>query len=485
MSDPAPDQDPLTLIDAPLDDVREAVIREGERQTGLRNRSPLGVLRGIWEVLALVVRRLYDAHITAMYQTADRSQATGPWLDLHARYLDVRRKEAVTAAGRVTALSPAATVTITAGTKLATETAAGVRLVVSAETELPAGVATQVPVRAAVAGARGNVTPGTAMTSDDYAVVSWSLADDWLTRPGSDREADDALRRRIDDRWRSLGDGYPPPQYRYVATSVPGVRDVIVVRTPRGYGSADVVVISDDASGVPSQTLLDDVTAALEERRMICRDLRVRGGAIVPIHVSVTWEGGGYTDAQVAAAIKAAMAGAVTDSVVRVSDIYAAATELPGLSYIGVVAPLHDVQFGAGSLPDLHVVATEGRALATHVPGGGTSTGGSSSGPEPITDDLAYGVLAGGSLVGQPPQAPVASGRWVVTLPALSAGETWYIGPPPAGVRLTGIESYSVSILSDWSQRPADGAWIYSAAAAAMVPSGVVMDVEVTAERTS
>ena len=480
--------DPLTLIDASLDDVRAAVIAEGERQTGLRNRSPVGILRGIWETLALVVRRVYAAHIRPMYATADRSRATGPWLDLHARYLSVRRKAAHAAAGHVTALSAITTVTIAAGTELATAASTGVRLVVTAETELPAGVAVQVPVRAAEAGVRGNIVPGTATASEDWPAVTWSLAADWLSQPGSDEEADAALRRRIDDRWRSLGDGYPPPQYRYLAESVAGVRRAIVVRTPRGFGSADLVVIAEGGTGVPSHALLDAVTAAIEDHRMICRDLRVRGGSIVPIAVSVLWEGGGYSDAAVAAAIEQGLADATADGVVRVADIYGAAVKmLPGLSYFGVAAPLHDVTIGAGSLPDLTVTAAEGRAPATHVPSGGTSTGsGSGSGPEPITASLPYGVLAGdGTLVPQAPQAPVASGRWTLTLPALSAGQTWYLGPLPAGVRLTGIESYSASILSDWSQRAADGVWIYSTSAAALVPAGVLMDAEVTAERTS
>ena len=480
------DPDPLSLIDAPLADVREAVIAEGERQTGMRNRSPVGVLRGIWETLALVVRRIYDAHISSMYRSADRAQATGAWLDLHGRYLAVPRQAAAAAAGQVTALSPATTVTVTEGTELDTRTSPGVVLVVSSETELPAGVATQVPVRAAVAGAAGNVVPGTVVTAADYPAVSWSLLDDWLTRPGSDREGDDALRRRIDDRWRSIGDGYPPAQYRYLAESVPGVRRAIVLRTPRGFGSADMIVIADSDTGVPSRVLLDAVTAALEAHRMICRDLRVIGGAVVPIRVEVLWEGGGYTATQVAAAIEAGLADAVVDSAVRVADIYSAAVNgLPGITYFGLASPLHDIEVGRGALPDLTVIATEGRVPATHVSGGGGASAHGSGGPAPITDSLAYGrVASDGSLLPQSPQAPVASGRWVLTMPALQVGQTWYLGPLPAGVRLAGIESYSASVLSDWSRR-ADGAWVYDASAAAMVPPEVVMDVEVTAERTA
>ena len=472
--------DPLTLIDGSAEDVSAAVIEIGEQQTGLRNRSPVGVLRGIWETVALVVRRVYAAHVTPMYTAADRQTATGPWLRMHAAYLGVTPRGAQAATGRVTALSPVTTATIALGAELTA--GAATRLVVTAATEAPAGVAVPVPVRAAVAGAAGNVAPGSAVAAADYPDVAFSLPDDWLTQGGSDGETDAALRRRINDRWASLGDGYPPAQYRFLAEGVAGVKRAVVLRAPRGFGSADVVVIAEGDTGVPAPALLDAVRGVLEDHRMICRDLRVVGGAIVPIHVEVLFEGGGYTSDQVAAAIEQGMDGAIEAGVVHVADIYAAAVRgLPGLTYFGVAAPLHDVEVGPGSLPDLSVTATPGRVPPAHV-SGGAATGSGSAGPEPITDRLPYGKVAAGALVPQPPQAPVASGRWVLTLPALAAGETWFLGPFPAGVALDGIESYGVDIASDWTQR-ADGVWTYGAAD--LVPPGVVMDVEVTARRSA
>ena len=470
------DPDPLSLIDATADQVSARVVELGEAATGLRNRSPVGVLRGIWETIALVVRRLYDAHVTPMYVQADRARATGPWLRMHAAYLAVTPRGAQATTGRVTAIS-ATTVTIASGVEL-TAGAAAQRLVVTAETEAPAGVAVTVPVRAAVAGAAGNVAPGAAVSSKAYPDVAFSLPNDWITQTGSDGEIDDALRRRVDDRWASLGDGYPPAQYRYLAEGVPGVKRAIVLRAPRGFGSADVVIVA-EAAVVPPPALLDAVRAALEDHRMICRDLRILGAAIVPIRIQVLFEGGGYTPAQVAAAIEQGMDGAIEGGGVHVADIYAAAVDgLPGLTYFGVSAPLHDIGLGPGSVPDLSVTATMGRLPPTHVPGGGT--GSSSAGPEPITDSLAYGKLVSGALVPQAPQTPLASGRWALTLPALAAGETWYIGPFAAGTELAGVASYGVDDRANWSRR-ADGVWTYGAAAT--VPAGVVMDVEVTARR--
>lgn len=107
--------DPLSLIDATAEQTDAAVVAIGEAQTGLRNRAPTGVLRGIWGTLALVARRIYDHHVTPMYTAADRQTATGPWLRMHAAYLGVTPRAAQAAAGRVTALSPVATATIALG----------------------------------------------------------------------------------------------------------------------------------------------------------------------------------------------------------------------------------------------------------------------------------------------------------------------------------------------------------------------------------
>lgn len=463
--------DPLSLIDATADQTDAAVVAIGEAQTGLRNRAPTGVLRGIWGTLALVVRRIYAAHIRPMYTAADRRTATGPWLRMHAAYLGVRPQGATAARGSLRAFSPISSQTVAAGTAVTVQGAPA--LTVDQAVELPAGVAVAVPVTAAAPGPTGNVAPGSELALAGHPDVALSAPRGWLAAPGSDAESDDRLRARIDDRWHSLGDGYPPPQYRFLAEAVPGVRRAIVVRAPRGFGSADVVVVANDDSGVPSPALLAAVTAALADQRMICRDMRIVGGAIVPVRIHVLYAGP-YDDSQVADAIRRRVADATSGEVLRVADIYAAAAALDGLQYFGVVAPLHDVSLGPGGQADISVLAEMGRLPATQGPGDTGPPAG-----QPITAALPYGTVAGdGSLRAQPPRAAIASGRWVLSLPPLAAGEAWYIGPLPAGATLAAIDSYGVDVTADWAPR-ADGAYLYSLAAT--VPPGVAIDVEVTA----
>ncbi len=230
MSDP----DPLSLIDAADDQIRARVTEIGEANTGLRNRASVGVLRGIWETIALVVRRLYAAHVAPMYAQADRSRATGAWLRMHAAYLGVPPKPATAAEGALQALSPQ-TVAIDAGTPISVQDSAQ-RLIVAADTQVNEGAAAVVPVRAETPGAAGNVAPGSLLTMPAHPDVTVSAPRNWITTPGADAESDDALRRRVDDRWASLGAGQPEAQYRYAAESRPGIARAVVVRTPRGPG---------------------------------------------------------------------------------------------------------------------------------------------------------------------------------------------------------------------------------------------------------
>ena len=469
------DPDPLSLIDATDDQIRARVTEIGEANTGLRNRASVGVLRGIWETIALVVRRLYAAHVAPMYAQADRSRATGPWLRMHAAYLGVPPKPATAAEGALQALSPQA-VAIDAGTQISVQDSAQ-RLIVSADTQVSEGAAAAVPVRAQTPGAAGNVAPGSLLTMPAYPDVTVSAPRNWITTPGADAESDDALRRRVDDRWASLGAGQPEAQYRYAAESRPGIARAVVVRTPRGPGSADLVLISTAPTGVPSADQIADVTRTLDGLRMICRDLTVRGGALVDVDIRVFYRGP-YSDAQVQRAIKQEIDADVESAAVRVAAIYrAAAVRLPNLEYFGIAEPLHDVVPAPGDLPQISVAATVGEAPASG--GGGTATGG-----QAIADSLPYGVrTAAGALTPQTPKVPTASGRWALAMPALAAGQTWYFGPLPSGVELTAVEQFTFDVTADWQLDAATGLYVY--AHGPSVPAGVRTDVEITARKVS
>lgn len=448
--------DPLTLIDAPEAEVQAAVIQIGEQQTGLRNRSPVGVLRGIWETIALIVRRLYSAHISPMYVQADRARATGVWLEMHGRYLAVPPQAATPAKGILTARAAAET-QVPAGASVQRD--GRDVLQVDADTTLPADTDTGLPVTATTAGAAANLRPGTALSIPALPGVTVTAGVNWLHTPGADRETDDRYRRRIDDRWRSPGWGQPPARFRFVAEGVAGIRQAWIVRTPRGFGSMDVIVTSTHPDGLPTPEQITAVRSALDDYRMICRDIRVRGAVPVPVAVDVVYAGP-YTAAEVRQAIQTTV-GSPVGGTLQLATIYLAAAALPGIEYFGVRAPLADVGLGPDGIAALTITVSMSQSLGA----AGRSAPGT----------LSYGrrTVSGHTATSQ--QAEATPGRWTVRLSALGAGETWWFRLPD-GWALSALESYGVDESSEWTLT--DGEYRYSSPKS--VPSGVELDIDVS-----
>ena len=77
--------------------------------------------------------------------------------------------------------------------------------------------------------------------------------------------------------------------YEAAALSVPGVMDVYVAdQHPRGEGTVDVIV--QGSAGIPTQSLLDEVRAALDDSIVINHDLLVKAPEQVTVPVKCTLE---------------------------------------------------------------------------------------------------------------------------------------------------------------------------------------------------
>ncbi|MCY4377333.1 MAG: baseplate J/gp47 family protein [Spirochaetaceae bacterium] len=259
-------------------------------ETGLTNPRSVGAIKGSIEALLLLVGRVWDRWVTPASKQVDRSEATGFWLRLHAANAGLTALQPSATRAVFTATAGAAG-TLAAGTEV---TAAGLpRYAVDAEVTFVAGTFS-VPVTAVVAGVAGTLADGTALTPPD-GLDSIVAAEGWITLPGEDAEGDDHLRERIDDRMESLGDGHPEAQYRLVAMGVTGIREALVLRTPRGPGSVSVVLRS--VAGVPTQAQIDAVEAALDEHRMVTRDLLVQAPPATPAAVALSYRGTATPDA--------------------------------------------------------------------------------------------------------------------------------------------------------------------------------------------
>lgn len=448
--------DPLTLIDGSAEEVSAAVIEIGEQQTSLRNRSPVGVLRGIWETVALVLRRVYAAHITPMYVQADRQRAVGPWLEMHGRYLAVPPQAATPAKGILTARAEAET-QVPAGAPVQRD--GKEVLLVDTDTKLPAGTDTGLPVTAAAAGAAANFRPGTSLSIPSLPNVTVAAGVNWLHTPGADRETDDRYRRRIDDRWRSPGWGQPPARYRFVAQGVAGIKQAWISRAPRGFGSMDLIVISTHPDGLPTPEQITAVHAALDGYRMICRDIRVRGAVPVPVAVEVVYDGP-YTAAEVRQAIQTTV-GSLVGGTLQLGSIYLAAAALPGIDYFGVRSPQADVDLGEDGIAALTITVSVGQSLGA----AGRSA----------ASTLSYGRRTVSGHTATQQQAEAAPRRWNIRFEALAPGETWWFSLPD-GWSLAALESYGVDVSSEWTLT--DGEYRYTSPES--VPSGTELDVDVS-----
>ena len=66
---------------------------------------------------------------------------------------------------------------------------------------------------------------------------------------------------------------------------MPGVRAANIVRTPRGPGSADVVIAA--VNGPPSTELIEAVKVALYDHELMAFDVQVKAPQVLPIDILI------------------------------------------------------------------------------------------------------------------------------------------------------------------------------------------------------
>lgn len=249
-----------------------------------------GIARGIIELFAWGLWQLYN-FLEVIHRQAIPLQSSGDWLDTHAAQVDESRKPATKARGNVLFLRGDSTgnIRIPAGRIVRTQpdgTGEVYRYVTDALVVLPEGAASvPVPVTAEEYGRGANAAVGQIceLVTPVEGISGVTNAADWLLEEGSDAESDASLRRRYVLAWQSKA-GVTRAAYEAAALSVPGVVDVYVAdQHPRGEGTVDVVV--QGAAGMPTESLLEDVRAALDAAIVINHDLLVR--APDPVKVSV------------------------------------------------------------------------------------------------------------------------------------------------------------------------------------------------------
>ena len=250
-----------------LDEVHAEYIGKGWLPSALNlNRGPA---RGLIE-LGNWGRWRVNEDITALVPQCFAAYATGPWLDLHAADVLLFRKPELQATGNIifSREKPDGNIKIPTGRLVRTKPDGlgnRYRFITTAEVVLLEDeLSVAAPVIAESYGQASNVTAGAIceIVTSINGIDAVTNEVDWLTSEGADVEDDESLRYRYYLRWRAIS-GLNKYFYESLALSVPGVDSVKVHdRHPRGQGTVDIYIKS--VAGLPTQSLIDQVTAVID-----------------------------------------------------------------------------------------------------------------------------------------------------------------------------------------------------------------------------
>ncbi|PAU66649.1 hypothetical protein BZL41_00520 [Pseudomonas sp. PIC25] len=200
--------------------------------------------------------------------------ATGAWLDMLAWAVNVERKGATKAQGKLlfTRLAAGGELEVPAGTLVQSAAINGhvYQLVTTAPGLFIDGLMQlDIPVEAVETGSGYNLAPGyyAVLPEPVPGIAQVANIDGWLTSPGADPEPDDQLRLRVRNQFSAVNQWHTDAVYRAMIARFPGVRPDGVYfehNAPRGPGSANAYVLFD--AGVPADTFLEQINAYIRDQ---------------------------------------------------------------------------------------------------------------------------------------------------------------------------------------------------------------------------
>lgn len=283
-----------TLAGAKSFDELMTEARRRMKESTITNWNDGGVFKTLAALSMQGLADLYELLYKTVLPNCYAHSASGKWLDLIAKDVDVERHLATKAQGMVTFSRDKGAngvIKIEAGTIVKTEmTASGdeLRYFVLADALLEANAeSVEVLCQAEFEGATYNVGQGMLkILVTHISGVTIENKADWVTKEGADEESDEDLRERYFLKWNELSTGSTALAYKSWAKSVPGVLDAAVDDMhPRGQGTVDIIITSSD--GAPTAALKQAVFDFVETKRPQCSDVLVREPELLATDIDV------------------------------------------------------------------------------------------------------------------------------------------------------------------------------------------------------
>lgn len=241
------------------------------------NLSNTSAYSPFWRILTALVTKpvlwLLDFTADTVLPNFFVKTAHGQWLDTLAWAVDVERKPATTAEGRLlfSRVEAVGELEIPAGTPVTSPAIAGQVFEVRTlePTLLVDGqLQVSVPARATQPGSAFNLAPGyyAVLPTPVPGITAVVNPDGWLTRPGADEELDEQLRLRIRNQFTAVNQYHTDAVYRAMISAFPGVAiDGVYFdhSAPRGPGSANAYVLFE--AGASADSYLQQINAHIRE----------------------------------------------------------------------------------------------------------------------------------------------------------------------------------------------------------------------------
>lgn len=346
-----------------VEEIYEGMLASFQERTGFAPEEGCDLAVRLWAAAAEI--QALEIQSDWVLNQCFPQTAQGAYLDRHGMVRGLHRVPAVRAAGTLrfsVEAPPAMDMIIQKGTVCMTE--GEVRFQTTEEAVLKAGTTqANAPAEAVEPGTGGNAVPGSIRYLTACPVAITAVTNPNAFTGGCGEEDDETFRARILESYLRLPNGANTAWYETTAMAHPGVTAARAVGRARGIGTVDVYITGE--SGLPSQELLEELQAEIQEKREIAVDVEVKAPTAQAVNVSVAVLSRETADG---AAVLAAVEQAITDffggrllgRAVLLAELGDRVYQVDGVENYRFSAPAADLTADSTVLPVLGTLTVSG-----------------------------------------------------------------------------------------------------------------------------